>query len=107
MKLWLDDERPAPEGWVWVKTVDEAENAFLGTDDSVNPKLETITDISVDHDLGEEQKDGYTFLVWVEDGVFNKIWDAPWTNVHSMNAGARPKMIQAANNINSAFGEPI
>lgn len=24
MKLWLDDERPAPEGWVWAKTANEA-----------------------------------------------------------------------------------
>ena len=24
MKLWIDDVRPAPEGYVWCKSVDEA-----------------------------------------------------------------------------------
>ena len=24
MKLWMDDIRPAPEGYVWVKTVESA-----------------------------------------------------------------------------------
>ena len=26
MKLWIDDVRPAPEGYVWVKTVSKAKS---------------------------------------------------------------------------------
>ena len=29
MKLWLDDLRPAPEGYMWCKTVNEAKNAIV------------------------------------------------------------------------------
>jgi hypothetical protein len=100
MKLWLDDERPAPEGWVWVKTVEEAELAFLGTDDSANPTMHEITELSVDHDLGEDARPGYDLLVWLEEAVHDGMWDPPLVTVHSMNAGARPKMVAAAANIN-------
>ena len=42
MRLWIDDVRPAPDGWTWVKTSDEA-LAILGPD---------VIQISFDHDLG-------------------------------------------------------
>ena len=42
MRLWIDDVRPAPDGWTWAKTSDEA-LAILGPD---------VTEISFDHDLG-------------------------------------------------------
>lgn len=43
MNLWLDDIRPAPEGWLWVKTVDEAKQAMA---------LHNVQCMSLDHDLG-------------------------------------------------------
>lgn len=43
MKLWLDDIRPAPEGWVWVKTA-YAAKAHLARF--------TVEVASLDHDLG-------------------------------------------------------
>lgn len=43
MFLWLDDIRPAPDGWRWAKSVDEA----IGLLCSKN-----VTDASLDHDLG-------------------------------------------------------
>lgn len=47
MRLWVDDERPPPDDtWTWVKTADEALDAFL------NRGL-NIVEISFDHDLGE------------------------------------------------------
>lgn len=42
-KLWLDDVRPPPEGWVWAKTNDEAKQLLLD---------EEVTHCSLDHDLG-------------------------------------------------------
>ena len=45
MRLWVDDLRPAPEGWYWAKTSDHAiEMLILGRSD--------ITEMSLDHDLG-------------------------------------------------------
>jgi hypothetical protein len=43
VKLWLDDNRVAPEGWVWVKTADEAIAAL---------RTGQVVDASLDHDLG-------------------------------------------------------
>jgi Cyclic-phosphate processing Receiver domain len=43
MKLWLDDLRPAPEGWTHVKTVAGAKAALLSGEVDV---------ASLDHDLG-------------------------------------------------------
>jgi hypothetical protein len=67
MKLWLDDERPQPEGWVWAKTADEAIHhltshqhmqdparvEFLNRYDPGLPPLFTITHMSFDHDLAD------------------------------------------------------
>lgn len=43
LKLWLDDLRPAPVGWAWAKTYEEALSVLEGT---------YVTDASFDHDLG-------------------------------------------------------
>lgn len=45
MKLWVDDERRAPEGWTQARTVTEAIRtiAMFGAD---------ITEIALDHDIG-------------------------------------------------------
>jgi hypothetical protein len=45
MNLWLDDVRPAPEGWVWVKTVHDVQKLLL------QGKVEKM---SLDHDLGPQ-----------------------------------------------------
>lgn len=41
--LWLDDVRPAPDGWVWAKTNEEAKTILL---------QKNVTHCSLDHDLG-------------------------------------------------------
>lgn len=30
MKLWIDDIRPAPEGYMWCKSVNEAKRKIIG-----------------------------------------------------------------------------
>jgi hypothetical protein len=50
MKLWIDDLRvPPTDGWTWVKTSQEALD-FLSTAD-----VESIDEISFDHDLGRDK----------------------------------------------------
>ena len=58
VKLWLDDLRPAPEGWVWCKTVDAAQ--FL--------MLHNVVEMSLDHDLGacSDCSEGLTPEQWLE-----------------------------------------
>jgi hypothetical protein len=43
MKLWLDDTRAAPKGWVWVTTASDAITLL---------KQGGVTHASLDHDLG-------------------------------------------------------
>jgi hypothetical protein len=45
MKLWLDDARPAPQGWVHVKTVQDAQRLLASG---------KVTHASLDHDLGPQ-----------------------------------------------------
>lgn len=88
MRLWVDDERPAPKGWHHARTAEEA--IFL-------LDAEKIAEISLDHDLGDLDHDpewtGYTVLVHIESKV---VWDdtyhAPVIHIHTANSSGREKM---------------
>lgn len=61
MKLYLDDERKTPVGWVRVFWPEEA-IAWL--------KTEMVTEISLDHDLGDDDRGtGYDVILWIENEV--------------------------------------
>ncbi len=64
MKVYLDDLRDTPEGWVRVYTVPELIRLF-------KEKHKEITDISLDNSLGllpngRERIQGIRFLQWLE-----------------------------------------
>lgn len=105
--LWLDDMRPAPAGWVHVKTVEEAKPYFEG---------KKVRFSSLDHDLGAcdrcngktpeawlEEHDyksmphcehfgtGYTLVCWLEE---TGLWPDIHPNVHSANPAGRARMEQ-------------
>lgn len=103
MKLWLDDVRPAPPGWTWAKSAVRA-IALLETG--------TVTEVSLDHDLGQDgmtqTRDGlmvpasvqpagcgYDVACWIEaaacDGGLSRIE----ARCHSANPVGR-KRIEAA-----------
>ena len=46
MKIWLDDLRPAPEGYVWCRSVNEAIRFIKSTEGEIEL-------IDCDHDLGD------------------------------------------------------
>lgn len=84
MKVYLDDERPCPEGWVLSRWPDE-----------VIAHLESghVTHLSLDHDLGDDERGtGYDVLLWVEKAVALDGFEPPEINVHSANSSARVKM---------------
>lgn len=106
--LWLDDIRPAPDGWYHARTVDEA-IAFLCMND--------VQQASLDHDLGacaeclggkspeqwlEETAyqsmphcdhfgTGYTLVCWMEE---HGVWPRQKPTVHSRNPVGRARMQQ-------------
>ena len=86
MKVYLDDERATPVGWTRAYWPDEA-ISFLETGE--------VTEISLDHDLGDDDKGtGYDVVLWIEEQVFTNDFTPPKMRVHSANSSARQKMEQ-------------
>lgn len=92
MKLYLDDERPAPAGWIAARWPEEA-IAHLQT--------ALVEALSLDHDLGDDSRGtGYDVLLWIEKAVALRGFNPPSIiAVHSANPSARQKMEMAVNNI--------
>lgn len=88
MKLWIDDVRPAPEGYEWCKSVNEAKKAIIDTDEMNEiPRMYdmnfTIELIDIDHDAGDYASDGGDYiklLDWLEETGRNYP-----IRIHSMN----------------------
>lgn len=67
MKLWIDDVRPAPEGYVWCKSVFVAEATIIYAEGAGNM---TIDLIDTDHDAGDYACFGGDYiklLDWLEE----------------------------------------
>lgn len=92
MKLFIDDWRPCPAGWVLAKDYDEAVEILASC---------LVTDVSFDHDLGCDgfddggnlimKKSGYDVASWLEKRVAtDATFPVPDMQVHSANpAGIR------------------
>ncbi|MFE7744388.1 cyclic-phosphate processing receiver domain-containing protein [Nocardia sp. NPDC057455] len=76
MKLFVDDERPAPDGWMLAKTSLDA-IAWLHLSRARAERLEAL---SLDHDLGGDDTTRPVMLWMCE----NEYWPQ-WMKVHSMN----------------------
>ena len=84
MKVYLDDERNTPEGWIRVYWPDEA-IALLSAGE--------VAEISLDHDLGDDERGtGYDVVLWIEEAVALHGFTPPMICVHSANSSAREKM---------------
>lgn len=84
MRVYLDDERPTPEGWVAVRWPEEAIALLEGGQ---------VVELSLDHDLGDDEHGtGYDVLLWLEEAVATRGFVPPRVLVHSANSSARQKM---------------
>lgn len=91
MKVYLDDERKTPEGYVRVYWPEEAIELL---------KTGEVTEISLDHDLGDDEHGtGYDVVLWIEEQVYVHGFKPPIIKVHSANSSARDKMLNGINNI--------
>lgn len=92
MKVYLDDEREAPEGWIRVYWPEEAIE-YLKTGE--------VSEISLDHDLGDDERGtGYDVILWIEKAVYTEGFKPPIIHVHTSNASARKKMELGVRSIN-------
>ena len=87
MKLWVDDVRLAPEGYVWCKTVNEAKTVITCVDAMNNIEMKDnlpfIELIDIDHDAGDCARFGGDYirlLDWIEGNEMNYP-----IRIHSMN----------------------
>ena len=80
MKIWIDDARPAPDGYVWCKSVNQAKHYICVWTFQMFKQIELI---DIDHDAGNYANDGGDYiklLDWLEEGG----WSIP-IRIHSMN----------------------
>lgn len=90
IRLYLDDERVCPKGWLHVKTADEAISVL---------NAENVSEISLDHDLGMS-KTGYDVLLWIEEAQHDGKDIPDVIRIHTANSSARIKMELAVKQIN-------
>jgi hypothetical protein len=84
MKIYLDDERPTPDGWQCCRWPEEV---------IVLLKAGGVTHLSLDHDLGDDcHGTGYDVVLWVEEQVATTNFQPPEIIVHAANVSARAKM---------------
>ena len=95
--LFLDDERWPPnskiQDWIITRTVEEAIQIIN--------KKKLPWRMSLDHDLGKNQKTGYDFIKWlIEQDLDNNLNLKKITDfyVHSQNPVGKENMIKLYNN---------
>ena len=94
MKIWIDDIRPAPEGYIWCKSVNEAKEYIEFYEQETlrrvlfHPVVEefdewSVSLIDIDHDAGDYAQYGGDYikiLDWLEETNRNYP-----IHIHSMN----------------------
>ena len=79
IKIWVDDVRPAPKGYIWIRSVNEAKRFF----NSPIGKNRIIALVDLDHDAGDFASFGGDYirlLDWFEETGRNYP-----IRLHSMN----------------------
>jgi hypothetical protein len=120
MKIWLDDDRPAPEGWVWVQTALEAIDYLKRVKTGILPS-EAFSHMSFDHDLADvhyeyfmagqvlpeghavrahakresaKEMTGYDVILWMAE---HEVWPTEDCYVHTHNSVRGPVMADMIN----------
>lgn len=98
--LWIDDVRPAPSGYTWLRSVYAAIIACAAETElsSSGERCLYLGDISLDHDAGEMRifgGDYVKFLEWLEEKQHVDGWQIDATfHIHSMNPVGRENMLR-------------
>jgi len=104
MKVYLDDVREAPDGWVRTHTPSETIE-LLGTG--------RVRELSLDHDLGFHadgtEMTGYSVLSWLEAEIAHERWPFPMPTIriHSANPVGRERMKRAIESIHRLHARQV
>ena len=102
IKIYLDDERPTPDGYIRTYTVKETINLLIEHEGNVDI-------LSLDNDLGEISKfnryeEGRQVARWLEEAVLTRNFIPPRRmRCHSANVEAQRDMRFAFSNISKFF----
>lgn len=95
MKVWLDSERVAPEGWTHVRWPDEA----IGLLQTGKVKY-----LSLQHDLGNSDRGtGYGVLLWMGEAV-ERGFKPPKVSILETDPASRKRMELAVATIYRRYG---
>jgi hypothetical protein len=90
IKVYMDDERVTPTGWIRTYTVEQT-IALL--------EARIVSHLSLDNDLGEDLE-GYFVIDWLEEAIYNDInFPLPEVTIHSANASRVQYMQRALESI--------
>lgn len=91
INVFLDDLRPCPEGFVWIKDAGYLIYQF----ECYNDLELRVNILSLDHDLGEDKPTGYDFCKWlVEIGIDNPEIYPKVIYLHTANGVGRDNMFK-------------
>lgn len=102
--IYLDDIRNAPKdgnSWNTVRSVSLLKSLIVGLQDT-----DCNIILSLDHDLGDDEETGYSFISWFESAIWNEeldIYYEPEIRIHSANPVGASKMQSAADSIARYF----
>ena len=98
IKVWLDDERPAPPGWTHVITPGDAITLL---------KKGNVEEISLDNDLGLDAyvppNQGKHVANWIEQGAIEGTLAPIKVKIHTQNPIAKEQMKAALRNAYKAW----
>jgi len=84
MKVYLDDVRVAPPGWIQTRWPEDTIELL---------KTGQVKELSLDHDLGDDEHGtGYDVLLWLEEQVALHGFQPPTLYIHSANTSAEIRM---------------
>lgn len=99
MKIFLDDIKDGPSGWITYRDPKKV---------IVSLKSFKVSEISLDHDLGDDINigTGMDVINWIEEQVFtNPDYIPPVIHIHSENSIKRLVMIKVAEKIAKRYAE--
>lgn len=81
MKIWVDDVRPAPDGYMWCKSVNDSIECLC---DAMKNAVQ-IEVLDLDHDAGDYYIDGGDYIKILDYMEEHMVCYFP-IHIHSMNA---------------------
>lgn len=97
-KVFLDDQKPVPEGWIGAKTADGAWILLTHF---------AVSDLSLDHDLGHGHGSGYNVACWLETAVLERGYPMPNVTIHSENPVGRANIQRVLDTIQRRLEERV